>query len=159
MVVKCLCEWNCMTLHSFFPHPSLCLMTKTNLLKMPLSSFNPRKQLFLCLQPWFGETTPPERNPRFRIFSSTINWRKIILQKKNKISIISILSIGKRAEVSGTWKFHVKDSKSCIVNFCYCSFTGVFKGLWANFLTSSYFPMNHLVRASKILFKRRVELS
>ena len=37
---------NCITLHSFFPHPFLCLVTKMNL---PLSSFDPRKQLFLCL--------------------------------------------------------------------------------------------------------------
>ena len=65
--------------------------------------------------------------------------------------------VGKRAEVSGTLKFHVKDSKSCIVNYCYCSFTGTFKGLRANFLPSSYFSMNHLVRVGKILLKRRVE--
>ena len=58
---------------------------------------------------------------------------------------------GKRAEVSRAWKFHVKDSKSCIVNFYCCSFTGVFKGLRANFLPSSYFSMNLLVRAGKIL--------
>ena len=67
--------------------------------------------------------------------------------------------MGKRAEVSGIWKFHVKDSKSCIVNFCYCSFAGVFKELRANFLPSSSFSINHLVRAGKILLKRRVEPS
>ena len=38
-----------MTVHSFFTHRSLCLATKMNLLKKPLSSFNPRKQLFCCL--------------------------------------------------------------------------------------------------------------
>ena len=57
---------------------------------------------------------------------------------------------GKRAEVSGTWKFHVEDIKSCIVKFCNCFFTCVFKGLRANFLPSSYFSMNLLVRAGKI---------
>ena len=57
-----------------------------NLLNQPLSSFNPRKQLF-------GETTPPEFNRYFRNFSSTINWRKIILQKKSKIPIIPFFSI------------------------------------------------------------------
>ena len=61
------------------------------------------------------------------------------------------LEFWKRAEVSGTWKFHVKDSKWCMVNFCYCSFTAVFKGLGANFLPSSYFSMNRLVLAGKIL--------
>ena len=66
---------------------------------------------------------------------------------------------GKRVEISGTLRFHVKDSKSCIVRFCYCSLTGVFKGFRANFLRSSYFPMNHLVRAGKILFKNRVVVS
>ena len=65
----------------------------------------------------------------------------------------------KREEVSGTCKLYVKDSKSCIVNLCYSSFTGAFKELRANSLPSSYFPMNLLVRAGKILFKRRVEPS
>ena len=27
----------------------------------------------------------------------------------------------KVSKVSGAWKFHVKDSEPCIVNFCYCS--------------------------------------
>ena len=88
-VVKCLCGWNCMTMYSFFPHFSLCLENKMNLLKKLLSSFNPCKQLFLCLQPWFGEATPPELNRCFRIFSSTINWRQIILQKKVKSPLFS----------------------------------------------------------------------
>ena len=83
----------CMTLHNFFPHPSLCLVNKMSLLKKLLSSFNPRRHLFLCLQPWFGETAPPELNRCFRIFSSTINWRQIILQKKSKIPIIQFFSI------------------------------------------------------------------
>ena len=60
-------------------------------------------------------------------------------------------------EVSGTWKFYVKDSKSCIVNFWYCSFTGFFKDLQAIFLPISYTLMNLLVRAGKILFNRRGE--
>ena len=51
----------------------------------------------------------------------------------------------KYAEVSGTWKVQLNDSKSCIVNFCYCSFT-------ANFLPSSYFSINFLVRVGKMLF-------
>ena len=55
---------------------------------------------------------------------------------------------GKRAEVSGTWKIYMKDCESCIVNFF---FTVIFKGLQANFLRSSYFSMNLLVRAGKIL--------
>ena len=59
---------NCMALHSLFPHPSLCLVTKMDLLNRPLSSFNPRKQLFICLQRWFGEKTPPELNQCFRFF-------------------------------------------------------------------------------------------
>ena len=46
----------------------------------------------------------------------------------------------------------LNDSKSCIVSFCYCSFTGVFKVLQANFLPSSYFSTNFLVRAGKMLF-------
>ena len=58
----------------------------------------------------------------------------------------------KRAEVSGTWKVQLNDSKSCIVNFCYCSFTGVFKELRANFLPRSYFSMNFLVKVGKMLF-------
>ena len=61
--------------------------------------------------------------------------------------------LGKRADVSGTSKFYVRDSKSCIVNFCCCSFAGAFKGLRANFLPSSYFSINYLVRAGKILLK------
>ena len=65
--------------------------------------------------------------------------------------IVVNFKIALRTRLYGTWKFHVKDSKSCIVNFCYCSFTGVFKGLRANFLLSSYFSMNLLVRAGKIL--------
>ena len=60
---------------------------------------------------------------------------------------------GKRADVTGTSKFYVRDSKSCIVNFCCCSFAGAFKGLRANFLPSSYFSINYLVRAGKILLK------
>ena len=32
MVVKCIYGSKCMTLHSFFSHPSLCLVTKMNLL-------------------------------------------------------------------------------------------------------------------------------
>ena len=51
------------------------------------------------------------------------------------------------------WKFHVKDSKSCISSFCYCSFTGAFKEWRANFLQSSYFSIKHLVRAGKTLLK------
>ena len=51
--VKCLCVWNCMTLHSFFPHPSLYLSA--------------RKQLFLCQQRWFGGTTPSELHGCFTI--------------------------------------------------------------------------------------------
>ena len=39
-------------------------------------------------------------------------------------------------------KFHMKDSKSCIINFCHCSFRGVFKELRANFLPSSYIYFN-----------------
>ena len=35
-----------MILHSFFSHPSLCLATKINLLKKPLSSFNPANSYF-----------------------------------------------------------------------------------------------------------------
>ena len=58
---------------------------------------------------------------------------------------------GRRVEVSGTWKFHVKVSKSCIVNFCYCFFIGVFKNWRANFLPSSCFSVNLLVRVGKIL--------
>ena len=88
-VVQCLCGWNCMTMHSFFPHPSLCLENKMNLVKKPWSSCNPRKQLFLCPQPWFGEAAPPELNRCFRIFSSTIHWREIILQKKVKSPLFS----------------------------------------------------------------------
>ena len=59
----------------------------------------------------------------------------------------------KRAKVPGTWKFYVKDNKSCIVNFCYSSFTGVFNGL-RNSLPNSYFSMNLLVRAGKTLLTR-----
>ena len=69
----------------------------------------------------------------------------------------------KRANVSGTWKVHVKDSKSCIVNFHYCSFTDVFSGLRANFLLSSYFSINlqdyNKLRTGKILFNMNVEPS
>ena len=83
-VVKCSCGWNCMTLHSFFFHLSLCLVTKMNLLKKPLSSFNPRKQLFLCLQPWFGETTPPEIKQCFRIFFRLLTGDKEFCRKKMK---------------------------------------------------------------------------
>ena len=60
-------------------------------------------------------------------------------------------------EVSGTWKFYVKDSKSCIVNFWYWFFTGFLKDLQAIFLPISYTLMNLLVRAGKILFNRREE--
>ena len=67
-----------------------------------------------------------------------------------EVLLLTIFEFGKRGEVSDTWKFHVKDSKSCKVNFCYCAFTGVFKDSRANFLTSSYFSMNLLVRAGKI---------
>ena len=42
----------------FSPFPLLA--TKINLLKKPLSSFKPCKQLFFCLQRWFGEVTLPE---------------------------------------------------------------------------------------------------
>ena len=49
----------------------------------------------------------------------------------------------------------MKESKSCIVNFCPCSFTDVFRGLRASFLPSSYFSINPLVTAGKILFNRR----
>ena len=82
MVAKCLCAWNCMILHSFFPHPSLCLVTKMNLLKKSSCSFNLCKWLFPCLQRWFGEITSPELNRCSRIFSSTINWRKFFAEKK-----------------------------------------------------------------------------
>ena len=61
----------------------------------------------------------------------------------------------KCVEVSGTFKFHVNVAKSCIVNFCYCSLTDAFKGLRANFLTSSYFSMKLSVRTSKMLFNTR----
>ena len=36
----------CDTAYSFFPHPSLCLVTNMNLLNRPLSSKNPRKSYF-----------------------------------------------------------------------------------------------------------------
>ena len=75
-----------------------------------------------------------------------------------KIAVNSKIAPGTR--LSNTWKFHVKDSKSCIVNFFYCSLTGVFEGLRANFLQSSYFSMNLLlVRAGKIPFNKRLEAS
>ena len=61
---------------------------------------------------------------------------------------------GKPTEVFLTWNFHVKDNKWWWANFCYCSFTGVFKGFRANFPLSSCFSMNLLVRISKMLFKR-----
>ena len=51
-----------MTLYSFFPHLSLCLVIKKDLLDRPLSSFNTREQLILCQQRRFGETTPTELN-------------------------------------------------------------------------------------------------
>ena len=38
--------------------------------------------------------------------------------------------------IFGIWKRHVKDSKSCIVTFCYCLFTGVFKKLRASLGTN-----------------------
>ena len=82
-----------------------------------------------------------------------------LIFKEISAIVLRFWEFGKHEEVSGTWKFHVKDSKSCIASFCYCSFTGAFKRLQANFLLGSYFPMNHLGRANKILFKRRVELS
>ena len=47
----------------------------------------------------------------------------------------------KRTEVSVTWKFRVKHTKSCKVNSCYCSFTGVFKGLLASLLFNE--PSSH----------------
>ena len=59
-----------------------------------------------------------------------------------------------RAEVSGAWKLHLKDIKSCMVTFCYCPLTGVFKGLRANFLPRNYIAMNLLVKAGKILYKK-----
>ena len=37
-VVKCLCGKTCVMLHSFFPHPFLCLVTKMDLLNRLLSS-------------------------------------------------------------------------------------------------------------------------
>ena len=48
--------------------------------------------------------------------------------------------------------YQLNDSKSCIVNFYYCSFACVFKELRANFLPSRYFSMNFLVRVGKLLF-------
>ena len=89
-IVKYLCGWNCMTLYNVFPHPCLYLVTKINLLKKPISSFNPRKQLFLCLQRWFGEAAPPELNWCFRMFSSNTNLRYFA---ENNIPIIPFFSI------------------------------------------------------------------
>ena len=85
--------WHCILFIFFSLHPLPCLVTKMHLLKNLLSSFNPCKQLFLCLEPWFGETAPPELNKCFRIFSFTINWRQINLQKKNNILIIPFFSV------------------------------------------------------------------
>ena len=45
-VLECLLEWNCMTLHSFFLHPCICIFTKINLLKKPLSSLIPTNSYF-----------------------------------------------------------------------------------------------------------------
>ena len=67
-------------------------------------------------------------------------------QGLTKIVVNFKIALGTR--LSGAWKFHVNDSKSCKVNFCCCSFTGAFKGLRANFLLSRYFSMNLLVRRS-----------
>ena len=66
-----------MILHSFFPHPFTCLVTKMDLLNRSLSLLNPRKQLSLCQQRWFGETTSPGINRCFTIFFPTVNGRQV----------------------------------------------------------------------------------
>ena len=81
------------------------------------------------------------------------------------VSFVAEIKITIVLKVWKTWgrfwylKISCEDRKSCIVIFCYCYFTGAFKGLRANLLPSSYFSMNLLVRAGKIVFKRREEPS
>ena len=57
---------------------------KWTLLKKPLSLFNPDKQLFLCLQHWFGEITHPQINRC--IFYYQLETNNFI--EKNKIPFI-----------------------------------------------------------------------
>ena len=65
---------------------------------------------------------------------------------KEKLLLTIILKVWKACGSFWYLKSSTKYGKSCIVNFCYCSFTDVFKELRAHFLPSSYFSANFLVR-------------